>query len=113
MARIDLINVSKTLKDSERAGSGSIPFAALPSATSAPGGGGRRATFSLENLNLSIPDGETMVILGPSGCGKTTLLKIIAVASAPGGSWGGQCPSVADYVTVRGPADGVPAAGGC
>src|SRR5713226_8958399 len=56
MAWIDLINVGKTLQD--RAGVGS--------------------TFSIQKLNLRIPDGKTMVVLGPSGCGKTTLLKIIA-----------------------------------
>jgi ABC-type sugar transport system ATPase subunit len=36
------------------------------------------APFSIENLNLNIPDSKTMVILGPTGCGKTTLLRIIA-----------------------------------
>jgi multiple sugar transport system ATP-binding protein len=78
MARIDLINVCKTLKDSERAGSGSIPPAAMSPAVSTVSSGARRSTFSIKNLNLTIPDGETVVILGPSGCGKTTLLKIIA-----------------------------------
>jgi ABC-type glutathione transport system ATPase component len=78
MARIDLVNVSKTLKDRERAGSGSIITAAMRDVVSAPSGGGRGSVFSIQNLNLTIPDGETMVILGPSGCGKTTLLKIIA-----------------------------------
>lgn len=57
MARIDLIDVCKTLTDRAR---------------------GPAARFSIQNLNLSIPDGKTMVVLGPSGCGKTTLLKIIA-----------------------------------
>ncbi len=60
MAWIDLINVGKTLKD--RAGVGSA--------------------FSIQKLNLRIPDGKTIVVLGPSGCGKTTLLKIIAGLSA-------------------------------
>ena len=36
------------------------------------------AGFSIENLNLTVPDGQTMVVLGPSGCGKTTLLRIAA-----------------------------------
>ena len=53
MARIDLIDVGKTLRD-------------------------RAGTFSIQKLNLRVPDGKTMVILGPSGCGKTTLLRIIA-----------------------------------
>ncbi len=57
MATIELVDVCKTLNE-EAAGRGS--------------------TFSIQNLSLTIPDGQTMVVLGPSGCGKTTLLKIIA-----------------------------------
>ncbi len=34
--------------------------------------------FLLKNINLTIPDGKTTVIIGPSGSGKSTLLKIIA-----------------------------------
>jgi ABC-type sugar transport system ATPase subunit len=59
VARIDLINVGKTLTESARRGGG-------------------ESTFRIQNLSLRIPDGQTMVVLGPSGCGKTTLLKIIA-----------------------------------
>lgn len=32
----------------------------------------------LENLNLSIENGEFVSLLGPSGCGKTTTLRVIA-----------------------------------
>jgi ABC-type sugar transport system ATPase subunit len=60
MATIELIDVCKTLKE-----------------------GGRGSTFSIQNLSLIVPDGQTMVVLGPSGCGKTTLLKIIAGLIAP------------------------------
>lgn len=35
-------------------------------------------TKVLENLNLTINDGEFAVLVGASGCGKTTLLRIIA-----------------------------------
>ena len=32
----------------------------------------------LKEMNLSIPDGEFLVLLGPSGCGKTTTMRMIA-----------------------------------
>ena len=32
----------------------------------------------IKNLNLSINQGERLVLLGPSGCGKTTILRMIA-----------------------------------
>jgi len=37
-----------------------------------PGG-----TVAVDELNLEIPDGQTMVFVGPSGCGKTTSLRMI------------------------------------
>ena len=36
------------------------------------------ATSVLRAINLSIEDGEFMVLVGPSGCGKSTLLRLIA-----------------------------------
>ena len=36
--------------------------------------GGVRA---VDNVSLTVPDGEFMVLVGPSGCGKTTLLRTI------------------------------------
>jgi multiple sugar transport system ATP-binding protein len=35
-------------------------------------------TLAVEDLDLSIEDGEFMVLVGPSGCGKTTALRMIA-----------------------------------
>ncbi len=32
---------------------------------------------AVENLSLSVEEGETVVLVGPSGCGKTTTLKMI------------------------------------
>jgi sulfate transport system ATP-binding protein len=38
---------------------------------------------ALEDINLSIPQGEITALLGPSGSGKTTLLRIIAGLEVP------------------------------
>ena len=35
-------------------------------------------TLAIDNLNLSIYEGEFVAIVGPSGCGKTTLLNCIS-----------------------------------
>lgn len=43
--------------------------------------------LALQDINLSIGNGELVVVLGPSGCGKTTLLNLIAgFIPADGGS---------------------------
>lgn len=43
--------------------------------------------LALQDINLSIGNGELVVVLGPSGCGKTTLLNLIAgFIPAEGGS---------------------------
>ncbi|MEQ8898401.1 MAG: ABC transporter ATP-binding protein [Roseovarius sp.] len=50
MATVELLNVCKTFGD----------------------------VTAVDNVNLSIPDGEFMVFVGPSGCGKSTTLRMIA-----------------------------------
>ncbi|MDR2398396.1 MAG: sulfate ABC transporter ATP-binding protein [Spirochaetaceae bacterium] len=45
---------------------------------------GDRDTFvALDDINLTIPQGEITALLGPSGSGKTTLLRIIAGLETP------------------------------
>lgn len=40
-------------------------------------------TKAVDNINLSIHEGEIFVLLGPNGSGKTTLLKILAFLEKP------------------------------
>lgn len=42
-------------------------------------------SFTLQSLNLTIPQGEFFSVLGPSGCGKTTLLRLIGGFESPTG----------------------------
>ncbi len=42
------------------------------------GSGSRGETVALDHVNLTIADGEFLVLVGPSGCGKSTLLRIVA-----------------------------------
>jgi multiple sugar transport system ATP-binding protein len=35
-------------------------------------------TVALEDVNLTVADGEFVVLVGPSGCGKSTLLRVVA-----------------------------------
>jgi ABC-type nitrate/sulfonate/bicarbonate transport system ATPase subunit len=44
---------------------------------------GRESMPVVDNVSLSIADGEFVAIVGPSGCGKSTLMKIIAGFEKP------------------------------
>lgn len=44
-----------------------------------------RETKAIENISLSIEDGEFIAIVGPSGCGKTTILSIVSGLIKPSG----------------------------
>jgi NitT/TauT family transport system ATP-binding protein len=46
------------------------------------GAGSRRFT-AVENVNLTLNEGEFVALLGPSGCGKSTLLRIITGLQEP------------------------------
>ncbi len=42
-------------------------------------------TVAVDNVDISITDGEFLAIVGPSGCGKTTVLRMVAGLEAPTG----------------------------
>ena len=46
-------------------------------------GNGERGFAALEDVNLSLSEGEFVTLLGPSGCGKSTLLRIITGLQSP------------------------------
>ncbi len=44
---------------------------------------GAAKVLALDSVNLTVDDGEFVVVLGPSGCGKTTLLNMIGALDTP------------------------------
>ncbi|HWI59266.1 MAG TPA: ATP-binding cassette domain-containing protein, partial [Bacillota bacterium] len=42
-----------------------------------------QCTRALEDVSLTVADGEFLVLVGPSGCGKTTTLRLIAGLETP------------------------------
>ena len=48
-----------------------------------PGRGGGDPVDVIRQLNLTINDGEFLVLVGPSGCGKSTLLRLLAGLDSP------------------------------
>lgn len=46
-------------------------------------GTGQRRFTAVEDVNLTLQEGEFVALLGPSGCGKSTLLRIIAGLQPP------------------------------
>src|SRR5690348_4193113 len=52
----------------------------------------RGAMLALEQIDLTVAEGEFVAIVGPSGCGKSTLLKILA----------GLLPTTSGEVLLRG-----------
>lgn len=44
---------------------------------------GRKRFYAVQDINLSISEGEFVCLLGPSGCGKSTLLRLITGLQRP------------------------------
>ena len=44
---------------------------------------GRATVRAVENVNLDIPEGQTIALVGESGCGKTTIAKLVLMLERP------------------------------
>jgi len=74
VATIRLIDVTKTFTQAPPTSTRAAK--ALPGEEATPPDTG--SIYALDRVNLTIPHGQTMVIVGPSGCGKSTLLRTVA-----------------------------------
>lgn len=77
MAQVVLENIYKSF--SPRKGEGTASPAQSPLSSGKKSDPERADNINvLRRINLTIADGEFMVLVGPSGCGKSTLLRLIA-----------------------------------
>jgi multiple sugar transport system ATP-binding protein len=101
MAQIEIKNISKAHIQPKRMNGSALAAVALDAVEQFARGSGKKREpvhgkdllgsffkpmskpIALKDINLTIPDGKTMVILGPSGCGKTTLLRILGGLDRP------------------------------
>ncbi|QIR39384.1 ABC transporter ATP-binding protein [Tolypothrix sp. PCC 7910] len=79
MSQVILENIYKSFPPRKGEGIASPPPLALDSGKKSDAQPERPENISvLRRINLTIADGEFMVLVGPSGCGKSTLLRLIA-----------------------------------
>ncbi len=92
MASIELVGVSKRFANDPTTLAG--PTATRPTRSRLPwpwrwsqpasvSQDAAASTVALDDVQLTLTDGETLAVLGPSGCGKTTLLRVIAGLETP------------------------------
>jgi oligopeptide/dipeptide ABC transporter ATP-binding protein len=46
---------------------------------------GKATVRAVQNVNLDVPDGQTVALVGESGCGKTTIAKLVLMLEKPTG----------------------------
>ena len=84
MAQVKLERIFKRFPASGLPSSGAIeaaetpPRADLPTATASPSQARKGDAIVLRGVDLTVEDGEFLVLVGSSGCGKSTLLRSIA-----------------------------------
>jgi len=88
VAQVVLENIYKSFLNTSQPQKAIVPVASQPLITSVdetkPD---LNSVHVLRRINLTVADGEFMVLVGPSGCGKSTLLRLIAgLESMTGGN---------------------------
>ncbi len=82
MAQVVLENIYKSFPNAAKAEKSIVPVAAQPLIVSVDDTTEEKSDLNsihvLRRINLTVADGEFMVLVGPSGCGKSTLLRLIA-----------------------------------
>lgn len=80
MAQVTLENIYKSFPGRKGERNVALPTAEplLTPVDEATDKSSSEGTNILRRINLTVQDGEFMVLVGPSGCGKSTLLRLIA-----------------------------------
>lgn len=79
MAQVVLENIYKSFPSVAKAEKAIVPVAAQPLIASVEEASPDLHSVNvLRRINLTVTDGEFIVLVGPSGCGKSTLLRLIA-----------------------------------
>ncbi len=78
VAQVDLENIYKSFQKGAGQESESLVLSAELTQSQPSNSKPQSSAAVLRSINLTVQDGEFMVLVGPSGCGKSTLLRLIA-----------------------------------
>ena len=78
MAQVELENIYKSFQKATRPETSSLVLSAELENSQTSDLKPQSPSAVLRSINLTVQDGEFMVLVGPSGCGKSTLLRLIA-----------------------------------
>ncbi len=78
VAQVDLENIYKSFQKGAGQDSESLTLSAELTQPQVSSLKPQSSAAVLRSINLTVQDGEFMVLVGPSGCGKSTLLRLIA-----------------------------------
>ena len=86
MTLLDTLNPRRTAEHPPPTRASPCAWPASPSASA-------HGPVVLDDVSLTVGDGEFVCLLGASGCGKSTLLNLVAGLDAPTGRRPSRCPA--------------------